>query len=113
MKSRKTLAVSLGAIAVLGSSPAMAVDLSSSKDGQVHAYSYGTNTRVAVEDTKQDGYPVYVNYKRENSGSQYTLWNKSGSGTTQTSAAGAAVYVIQACVSLSGWPDKCDIKREG
>ncbi|MFE5723422.1 MULTISPECIES: hypothetical protein [Streptomyces] len=113
MKYGKTLAVSLGAFAILGSSPAMAIDLNSSKDGQVHAYSYGTNTRVAVKDTKQDGNPVYVNYKRENSGSQYTLWNKSGSGTTMTSNSGAAVYVIQACVSLGGWPDKCDVKREG
>ncbi|QES55772.1 hypothetical protein DEJ51_17635 [Streptomyces venezuelae] len=105
--------MAVGALAVLGSSPAMAIDLSSSKDGQVHAYSYGTNTRVAVKDTKQDGHPVYVNYKRETSGEQYALWNKSGSGTTMTSGAGGAIYVIQACVSIDGWPDKCDVKREG
>ncbi|MFI5619647.1 hypothetical protein [Streptomyces sp. NPDC051567] len=113
MKTGKSLLVSFGVLAVLGSSPATAIDLSSSKDGQVHAYSYGTNTRVAVADTKQDGHPVYVNYKRVTSVDQYTLWNKGGSGTTVTSAAGGAVYVIQACVSIDGWPDKCDIKREG
>ncbi|GLW03968.1 hypothetical protein ACGFYF_41100 [Streptomyces lavendulae] len=50
----------LGVAAVLGSSPAMAYDVNSYKDGAVQAYSYGTNTRAAVTDTKEDGNTVYA-----------------------------------------------------
>ncbi|MFK0223642.1 hypothetical protein ACIQWN_36315 [Streptomyces vinaceus] len=53
-----------------------------------------------------------MNYKRETSTELYTLWNKSGNGTTITSASAGAIYVIQACVSIDGWPDSCDSKRE-
>ncbi|WP_327286690.1 MULTISPECIES: hypothetical protein [unclassified Streptomyces] len=112
MQFKKAAMIALGAFAVLGSSPAMAYDINSYKDGAVHAYSYGTNTRVAVSDTKQDGHPVYVNYKRETSSDLYTLWNKSGNGTTITSASGGMIYVIQACVSIDAWPDSCDSNRE-
>ncbi|MHC6627802.1 hypothetical protein ACYTFC_17185 [Streptomyces globosus] len=101
----------LAAVAVLGSSPAMAVDIQSSKDGAVHAYSYGTNTRAAVDDTKQDGHSVYVEYGRRGSSGRYTLHNKSGNGTTATSGAGSAVWYLQACISLSWEPDRCDIER--
>ncbi|MHC6627803.1 hypothetical protein ACYTFC_17190 [Streptomyces globosus] len=111
MQFGKVVGMTLGALAIAGSAPAAAIDIQSNRDGAVRAYSYGTNTRVAVADTKQDGHPVYANYRRNTDG-QYTLWNKSGSGTTTTSGAGATIYIIQACVSIDAWPDSCDSWRE-
>lgn len=111
MKFKTAALVGLGAIAILGSSPAIAADINSYKDQQVHGYSYGTNTRAAVVDTKQDGHPVYVEYKRNGGSGTYTLWNKGGSGTTVTSGTGGAVYSLRACVNIDGWPDKCDSWR--
>ncbi|MGW2997930.1 hypothetical protein ACWDA9_42000 [Streptomyces sp. NPDC001193] len=99
--------------AILGSSPAMAIDIHSYKDDAVHAYSYGTNTRAAVADTKQDGHSVYVQYGRQAESGRYTLHNKSGLGTTATSGAGSAVWYLAGCISLSWEPDRCDIDRIG
>ncbi|MFE5723453.1 hypothetical protein [Streptomyces erythrochromogenes] len=111
MHFKKMAGVAVGALVILGSAPAVASNIDSYKDGQVHAYSYGTNTRVAVSDTKKDGHPVYVNYRRDFSSEIYSLWNKSGEGTTQTSGSGNAVYTLRACVNIDGWPDKCDSWR--
>ncbi|CAM5631609.1 hypothetical protein [Streptomyces avidinii] len=105
--------VLLGAAAILGSSPAMAVDISSSKNGAVYGYSYGTNTRVAVQDTKADSNSVYVQYGRNAESGRYFLHNKSGSGTTVTSGAGSAIWYIQACISVDWEIDPCDIERTG
>ncbi|MGW3328713.1 hypothetical protein [Streptomyces virginiae] len=116
MRSRKTAArvgVLLGAVAILGSSPAMAIDINSYKDNAVHAYSYGTNTRVAVTDTKQDEHSVYAQYGRNAESGRYTLHNKAGSGTTATSNAGSTVWYLRGCISMSWQPDRCDIDRTG
>ncbi|MFD8882781.1 hypothetical protein ACFV0H_09675 [Streptomyces erythrochromogenes] len=102
----------LGVAAVAFSSPAAALNLSSSKDDAVRAYSYGTNTRAAVDDTKQDGNSVYVRYSRNGSnGTPYTLHNKGGAGTTATSGSGNKVWMVQACISLDWSPDRCDSER--
>ncbi|MEU6298591.1 hypothetical protein [Streptomyces erythrochromogenes] len=112
MKKSGMIVAGLGAAAVLCSSPAMAIDLNSYKDNAVRGYSYGTNTRAAVTDLKQDGMSVYVRYSRKNSdGYPYTLHNKGGSGTTATSGSGNTVWMVQACISVGWAPDKCDVER--
>ncbi|MFF7505356.1 hypothetical protein ACFZBM_39005 [Streptomyces lavendulae] len=114
MHFKKTVAragLLLGVAAVLGSSPAMAYDINSYKDGAVHAYSYGTNTRVAVTDTKEDGNTVYAEYGRSAESGRYTLHNKSGEGATATSGSGSKVWYLRGCISLSWEPDRCDVDR--
>jgi hypothetical protein len=107
----RTAAILIGAAAVIGSSPAMAKDLDSYATG-AHAWSHGTNTQVAIQDTKADGDSVYVNYFRSSSSSDMkTLHNKSGNGTKAYSPTGSTVKKIQACLSLDWESDSCDSWR--
>ncbi|MFG2771379.1 hypothetical protein [Streptomyces sp. NPDC048350] len=107
----KTAAILIGAGAVLGSSPAMAKTMDSYATG-AHAWSYGTNTKVALQDTKADGDSVYVNYFRTSSSSdEKTLHNKGGNGTVSYSPAGSSITKIQACLSLDFESDSCDSWR--
>ncbi|CAM5631650.1 hypothetical protein [Streptomyces avidinii] len=101
--------VLLGAAAILGSSPAVATEISSSKNGAVYAYSGGSNAQVSVSDTKADSNSVYVKYGRDSG--TYTLHNKSGNGTTATSNAGTTIWWIKACISVDWEVDPCDIER--
>lgn len=94
----------------MGATPAMAADLNSYSWGtyqQAHAYSYGTNTSVAIKDTRADARTVYTEYYRSVNNDMRTLHNKSGNGTTVYSASGSTIWKLRACQSIEWSPDSC------
>lgn len=63
---------------------------------------------AGVMDTNADGNPVYTKYNRNYPDSDvYTLWNKSGKGTTAHSNSGGRIWDMQACTSYPYEPDNC------
>ncbi|MFE9468634.1 hypothetical protein ACFYNW_34330 [Streptomyces virginiae] len=91
--------------ALMGSAPAIAGDYRSYVAGAAYAYSYGTNTKVAVKNTGTSD-QVYANYRRGSS-NELTLWGSDQSGVTAYSSAGSVkVTSVQACVDDAFW-DTC------
>lgn len=108
--SRAFVVVAGMAIAA-GSTVAIAQDIhvSSSGGGYASAWSYGTNSKIAVADGKADGRPTKAEYNRRAGGTKkYTLWNRNGAnGKPAYSGVGSKVWDARACVVINNWPDDC------
>ncbi|MEU1281042.1 hypothetical protein [Streptomyces sp. NPDC005805] len=97
----------LTGIAILGASPAFAVDMRMSNPAVV-AHSYGANGAIAVSDVKADDREVYADYHRKYN-RNLELRNSRGNGTRVTSShdTGNPVTNLQACVAVNFFPDTC------
>ncbi|WP_159942578.1 MULTISPECIES: hypothetical protein [unclassified Nocardiopsis] len=108
MNARKLIAGSaLAALAALPllKSSAMAI---SAYQGDDRAYTTSGGSKISVYDGEDDGRVVYGNYNRAASaGTDRTLYNKSGYGTTVTSGSGSDIIRLRVCESISAWPDAC------
>ncbi|MCC3768208.1 hypothetical protein [Streptomyces sp. UNOC14_S4] len=93
--------------ALLAASPAVASSMGAySPGGKAYAYSYGTNTIVAIKQNA-DG-KSYAAYKRAaGGGDTYHAWNKSGPGTTEYSDPGSTVTQLRACNWIPDNDDEC------
>ncbi|MBD0673720.1 hypothetical protein BU198_24155 [Streptomyces sp. CBMA156] len=75
-----------------------------------HAWRTNGDSQVAVQDTRADDNPVKAEYNRDAGGtSLYTLWNKSGNGTTTYSGVGSRVWDLRVCTSIWAAPDDCSV----
>ncbi len=108
-KRMATVAGMAAFAAVVAAVPATA-DINSYATGS-HAYSFGTQTRVAVKDTAADARHVYTNYYRSGLTASSRLNNVGGVGSTATSAAGNTVTSLRACTEIDLAPDSCDAFR--
>ncbi|MBT2458872.1 hypothetical protein [Streptomyces sp. ISL-86] len=100
------------AVGVVASGSAFA-DMDIYESGEVHSWRTGSgagypNGMAAVMDTLADGNEVYTSYNRNYPDSTvYTLFNKSGSGTTAYSNGGGRIWDMKACTSVDYLPDHC------
>ncbi|MFD9591257.1 hypothetical protein ACFWA9_00655 [Kitasatospora sp. NPDC059973] len=68
------------------------------------------NAMAAVMDTRADGNPVYTRYNRNYPSTElYSLWNKSGEGTTSYSGTGGVIWDMKTCVSNPAAEDLCSV----
>ncbi|MCC3777847.1 hypothetical protein [Streptomyces sp. UNOB3_S3] len=105
--AKKAAAFMIAGVALLGASPAFASDMGSFSPGKdAYAYSYGTNTKVALKQNA-NGKSHTDHMRSAGGGDVYHLWNKSGPGTTQYSDSGSTVIQLRACNWVPDNDDEC------
>ncbi|MEF3119241.1 hypothetical protein [Streptomyces chrestomyceticus] len=100
---KKTIAgLAIAGAALIGASPAFAMEVYS-PSAHVGAWTESNDTKVAVM-LHQQGIFGYSNYYRTtDSGSYYTLWNKTGrNGSVVYSNNGGRVTDMRACKYIKG-----------
>lgn len=107
------VASALGIVTLLGAAPTFAYQTATLKGtGQARVYSNSTasSAKVGAWDDVPDSNPVYSRYFRSAStGTERTLWNKTGAGTETYSGTGSWVTKAKICESQIAQPDDCSV----
>jgi hypothetical protein len=112
LRSAKIISGAVLAVSVGLPAAAASAHLSALINGAANGYTFSYNLsdhgykRAAVKDLGRKQW-VKAEYYRSNSGKKRTLWNKSGKGTTATSASGATITKLKVCEEYDWSPDSC------